>query len=138
MGWKFAATTDGGGSWSVWDAETDLPKWRCCNYKLIQDVHLEVTGKGTMTLKAIPDRSGEAPELHNQRLWPSLESVTRRRINSGMPTIGSTLRTRFARAREPRRWVGVIKWDLHWCCHLVALDLSTTTGRRPPSGGPCL
>ena len=64
MGWKFAATTDGGGSWSVWDAETDLPKWRCCNYELIQDVHLEVTGKGTMTLKAIPDRSGEVPELH--------------------------------------------------------------------------
>jgi hypothetical protein len=64
MGWMYAATTDGGSSWSVWDARTDLPNWQCCNYTLIQAVHLETTGKGTMTLKPIRDRSGEVPELH--------------------------------------------------------------------------
>src|SRR5688572_16489059 len=33
MGWMYAVTKDGGGSWSVWNAEKDLPQWDCCNYR---------------------------------------------------------------------------------------------------------
>jgi len=64
MGWMYAVTTDKGASWSVWDAQQDLPKWQCCNYRLVGDVKLEVDGTGAMRLNTIPGRSGEAPELH--------------------------------------------------------------------------
>jgi hypothetical protein len=64
MGWKYAVTTDGGLSWSVWNAEKDLPGWECCNYLLIKDVRLELDGTGTMKLNAIPGRRGEVAELH--------------------------------------------------------------------------
>ncbi|HBB96488.1 MAG TPA: hypothetical protein DC054_13960 [Blastocatellia bacterium] len=71
MGWMYAVTTDSGASWSVWDSSRDLPKWRCCNYRLIQSVHLEADGTGTMTLNVIPDR-GEVPQLRTKdfgRTW---------------------------------------------------------------------
>jgi hypothetical protein len=61
MGWMYAVSTDGGVTWSVWDAHRDL-KSQCCNYGLVQDVHLEPEGTGTMTLHVIPDR-GEVPKL---------------------------------------------------------------------------
>src|SRR5262245_51653458 len=32
MGWIYAVTTDDGATWSVWDAEHELPSWHCCNY----------------------------------------------------------------------------------------------------------
>jgi hypothetical protein len=48
IGWTFAVTTDAGGTWSVWNAGADLPKWQCCNYRLIKDVHLEPDGTGTV------------------------------------------------------------------------------------------
>src|SRR5437660_185963 len=66
IGWMFAVTTDAGATWSVWDARADLPKWSCCNYRLIKDVHLEPDGTGTMTLNPIQDRSGEAPQLRTK------------------------------------------------------------------------
>jgi hypothetical protein len=66
MGWMYAVTTDGGGNWSVWRAEKDLPNWHCCNYKLIQEVHLAPNGVGTMKLKPIQQREGEVPELHTR------------------------------------------------------------------------
>lgn len=66
MGWMYAATTDGGRSWSVWDARKDLPDWSCCNYRLIQDVRMQLDGVGRMTLNPIPGRPAEASELETQ------------------------------------------------------------------------
>lgn len=63
MGWMFAITTDGGNKWSTWNAQTDLPKWDCCNYRLIKDVNILPSGTGTMTLEVIEDRSGEEVPL---------------------------------------------------------------------------
>ena len=65
MGWTYAVTTDAGATWFLWDSSRDLPNWKCCNYGLIQDVHLESDGTGTMTLHVIPDR-GEVPQLRTK------------------------------------------------------------------------
>jgi hypothetical protein len=56
MGWMYAVSTDGGATWFVWHADRDLPKWQFCNYRLVEDVHLEPDGTGTMTLQVIADR----------------------------------------------------------------------------------
>ncbi|CAN5151266.1 hypothetical protein BH18ACI2_BH18ACI2_20850 [soil metagenome] len=66
MGWMYAVTTDGGATWSVWEAGKNLPDWECCNYRLIKDVRLEADGTGVMMLNPIPQRRGEAPELHTK------------------------------------------------------------------------
>jgi len=63
MGWMYAVTTDGGVSWSIWDAAKDLPNWACCNYRLIKNVSLEADGTGVMILQPVPQRRGEVPEL---------------------------------------------------------------------------
>ena len=63
MGWMYAVTTDGGKSWSVWNAERDLPAWQCCNYRLIGDVALNADGTGTMTCNVIDSARGEVPKL---------------------------------------------------------------------------
>jgi len=63
MGWMYAVTTDGGATWSVWNAEKDLPTWDCCNYRLIGSVNIEAGGTGTMALNPIPQRQGEVPRL---------------------------------------------------------------------------
>jgi hypothetical protein len=63
MGWIFAVSTDGGVTWSVWDANKDLPHWQCCNYKLIRDVTIANNGTGVLKLNPIQDRRGEVPEL---------------------------------------------------------------------------
>jgi len=66
MGWMYAVTKDGGDSWSVWNAEKDLPKWDCCNYGLIATVNIDVSGTGTMILDPIPQRQGEVRQLHTK------------------------------------------------------------------------
>ncbi|HMG72320.1 MAG TPA: hypothetical protein VK582_02375 [Pyrinomonadaceae bacterium] len=66
MGWMYAVTTDGGSSWQVWSADKDLPGWKCCNYDLIEDVHLASDGTGRMRLNPIPQRQGEVPELQTK------------------------------------------------------------------------
>lgn len=53
MGWIFGVTTDGAKTWSVWNAEHDLPGWKPANYRLIKDVGLTQEGKGIMVLKPI-------------------------------------------------------------------------------------
>jgi hypothetical protein len=45
MGNKFAVTTDGGMTWSVWDAVKNLPD--CAD---IKDVQIEPSGDGIMQL----------------------------------------------------------------------------------------
>ena len=64
MGWMYAVTIDSGSTWSVWNAQTDLPNWDCCNYRLIGNVNIEPDGTGTMILNPIPQRRGEVPQLH--------------------------------------------------------------------------
>lgn len=64
MGWVYAVTTDGGITWSVWDAAKDLSNWQCCNYQLIQNAEISQDGTGSMKLKPIENRRGEVPELH--------------------------------------------------------------------------
>lgn len=66
MGWMYAVTTDGGASWSVWDARKDLPHWECCNYNLIKEVDVAPSGAGTMILNPLPTRRGEVPSLHTE------------------------------------------------------------------------
>lgn len=63
MGWVYAVTTNGGDTWSVWNAEKDLPNWECCNYSLIRDVSLNSQGIGNMILRPISGRRGEIPLL---------------------------------------------------------------------------
>lgn len=63
MGWMYAVTTDGGRTWSVWDASEALPNWKCCNYDLIEEVRIEDDGTGNMRLGQIPGQSSEVSKL---------------------------------------------------------------------------
>lgn len=60
MGWMYSVTTDAGKTWRLWDAEKDLPGWKCCDPLLIRDVSISTQGSGTMTLR--PD-SGQPEKL---------------------------------------------------------------------------
>jgi hypothetical protein len=66
MGWMYAVTTNGGASWSTWNAERDLPRWLCRNYRLIAAVNMQADGTGTMILNVITERQGEVPQLHTK------------------------------------------------------------------------
>lgn len=59
MGWMYAVTTNGGRTWSVWDAAKELPQWRT-NYRLIKDVSLQADGSGTMALNELEPQPGRA------------------------------------------------------------------------------
>ena len=61
MGWVYAVTTDGGRTWSVWDASKELPQWRT-NYRLIEDVTLGADGTGKMLLNPLEPQPSR-PEL---------------------------------------------------------------------------
>jgi hypothetical protein len=60
MGWMYSVTTDAGKTWRLWDAEKDLPGWKCCDPGLIRDVAISAQGTGTLTLR--PD-SGQPEKL---------------------------------------------------------------------------
>ena len=60
MGWMYSVTTDAGKTWRLWDAEKDLPGWKCCDPGLIRDVSISTEGTGIMTLR--PD-SGQPEKL---------------------------------------------------------------------------
>lgn len=64
FGWIYAVTTDGGKTWSIWDAEKNLPGWKCCNYRLIENVEIEESGAGKMKLNAI--KEGDASFLYTE------------------------------------------------------------------------
>lgn len=66
MGWKYAVTRDGGKNWSVWDAQNQLPNWRCCNYGLIQDLRIEIDGVGIMKLNPISKTEGVTSALQTK------------------------------------------------------------------------
>jgi len=61
MEWIYAVTTDGGHSWSVWDATRDVPDWQWSKYGVIKDVLIDADGSGTMMLTAITDPNTQAP-----------------------------------------------------------------------------
>jgi hypothetical protein len=50
MGEIFAATINGGRSWSVWDAKKKVPSWQCCNQAFIKSVRIASDGTGEMLL----------------------------------------------------------------------------------------
>ncbi len=61
MRYNYAVTTDGGVTWSVWDATEDLPHWRRTRAN-INEVQLAPDGTGTMRLTSSTNQ--EVPELH--------------------------------------------------------------------------
>lgn len=62
IGWRLAVTLDGGLHWTVWDAAKAFPEWKCCNYKLINEVSIHSDGWGEMRLNPITG-SGESRML---------------------------------------------------------------------------
>ena len=63
MGWMYAITTDGGESWSVWNAAKDVPDWNWSKYGVISDVRIEPDGAGKMVLKSIADPNRQVPDF---------------------------------------------------------------------------
>ena len=53
LGWMYVVTTDGGKTWSKWDAENSLSGWQCCDSQLIKNVDIEPNGSGKMVLRLI-------------------------------------------------------------------------------------
>jgi len=64
MGSRYAATTDAGRTWSVWDASRSLPRSVLDNYRGLKQVALAADGKGTMQLESAYQEEG--PKL---RTW---------------------------------------------------------------------
>lgn len=63
MGWMYAVTTDGGATWSVWDAKEKLGD-ACANYGLIKAVYIASDGAGEMTLNR--NCGGKMPKLRTR------------------------------------------------------------------------
>jgi hypothetical protein len=70
MGCKFAGTSDGGRTWSVWDAERELPNGQNC--APIQDVQIGLDGIGTMRLKT-PLEEQELSTSDFGRHWTTIK-----------------------------------------------------------------
>ena len=64
MGWMYGVTSDAGTTWSVWNAQRDLPGWKCCDYNFIRAVRIAPHGIGTMQVSPIGQGRGEVAELH--------------------------------------------------------------------------
>lgn len=64
MSKSYAVTTDSGRTWSVWDAEKDLPYRQHNLWPSIKEVHLDSGGTGNMTLQPLVDQAGTVPLLH--------------------------------------------------------------------------
>ena len=63
MEWMYAVTTDGGNSWSVWDATKDVGDWQWSKYGVISDVRIEPDGTGKMALNPIADSNRRVPDF---------------------------------------------------------------------------
>jgi len=66
MGWMYAVTTDGGQTWSLWDAEYDLPMWHGRDYDFIKDVKIEPDGSGIMKVGPLFHHAREVDELYTK------------------------------------------------------------------------
>jgi hypothetical protein len=60
----YAVTTDGGHTWSIWDAEKDLTYRQHNLWPSIKDVRIETGGTGKMTLPPLVDQIGDVPVLY--------------------------------------------------------------------------
>jgi hypothetical protein len=61
----YMVTTDGGHTWSIWNAEKDLPDRRKHNLSsAIREVDMKSDGTGRMMLYPLPGSRGGTPELH--------------------------------------------------------------------------
>jgi hypothetical protein len=65
MEWMYVVTTDGGNSWSVWDATRDVPDWEWSKNGIIRDVRIEPDGSGVMLLTAIADPNSKSPTFRS-------------------------------------------------------------------------
>ena len=52
VGWKYAVTTDGGKTWTKWDAEDQFINTSCCHSNLIKNVQILPNGEGVMYLNS--------------------------------------------------------------------------------------
>jgi hypothetical protein len=66
MGHIFAASTDAGVTWSVWDAERELKDGLCSRLCFIEAIDIKVDGTGTMKVVPVSDRPGPVPELRTK------------------------------------------------------------------------
>lgn len=71
MGNKFAVTTDGGMTWSVWDAVKNLPDWTLTRAD-IKDIQIEPSGDGIMELLSFTKQ--KAPVLRTKDFGKSWEA----------------------------------------------------------------
>jgi hypothetical protein len=67
LGWMFVVTTDGGVTWSKWNAEDSLPTWICCDSNFINDVKINKDGTGVMKLKKKSDATNQFPSKLNTK-----------------------------------------------------------------------
>ena len=56
LGWMYSVTLDGGRAWHLWDAERNLPEWKCCDPGLLREVNISDQGNGIMTLRPDPTK----------------------------------------------------------------------------------
>ena len=56
MGWMYSVSLDGGQTWHLWDAERNIPEWKCCDPGLIREVSISDQGSGVMTLRLDPNK----------------------------------------------------------------------------------
>ena len=71
MNSKFAVTTDRGATWFVWDATHELSDWHQ-SYLYVQEVSIDTTGVGTLTLLPFSESKVGVPVLHTKdygRQW---------------------------------------------------------------------
>jgi hypothetical protein len=65
LGWMCAVTSDKGRTWSVWDAEREIPNCKCCDFGAVRNVDVSADGTGAMTLDCRND-DGAFVELHTE------------------------------------------------------------------------
>jgi photosystem II stability/assembly factor-like uncharacterized protein len=69
MGWLYAVTTDGGRTWSVWDASKDASLSRNTNYDMIQIVNILPNGTGDMLVNLTGNMKLELKTTDYGRHW---------------------------------------------------------------------
>lgn len=69
IGWMYAVTTDGGGSWTVWDAARDLEGWQAADYGFIKSVQLSSDGAGVMRVNPLRFAAHELQTVDYGRTW---------------------------------------------------------------------
>lgn len=66
LGWMYAVTIDGGNTWSVWDAQTDIAENSCSNCYQIQNVQINADGTGIMDLNLSAQQDRSVRELRTK------------------------------------------------------------------------